>query len=1748
MAFTQQHSAVDSSRQLCQEARVVLTSLRGGPPHIARGELAQDLMELRDRIPMDLERHLNSTNAISATTSEDIPAAEKKDGDESADVAPSPLSEATVTTSFHASMDFSRPFLAVVTDPRASGPHTAVALQSIRRLLQYGSLPANEHMTRGVLACKFEQTNAGQDEAVEMAIADVLNLLLQIGARQMDPRTIHEALHTVFVTRSTFVNSPALVYHLEDVLVDMVGACQQTPQATRVVLEFLVHQLLNIPLAHMLSGSSIDSMMDESTREAQAANDATRVLCLRLVRMTLEPWQSTSLLPIAEDFNKLDEMVPLIQDDLCLSLLMTGQAIWHFGNTNHANGGNAAHLVSPAVLTEICATFTFLWNCPSLRKHLMGPMEVLWTGFYTRALALLRRRREAVNASAYHANLVFDAELEIILESLADLLHLHDHSQTIEADGGGASLEAMFVYYDCSLQRSDVAVGLYVELCRACGGLVNEDGQAVVSTSSGATSGQASVSSLDDVANDDASAASSTGDPTTSLVQVDHPWRPVPAHLKELCAAAIMGGMKCLFRDDKASPQKLMERASRTRNLTSSANAPNLEVGTDEAAPNLEEEDLSITTGRDHALRSVKSQKRFMRKAARIFNLKSSRGIEFLVDCGLLGDPITPLQVATYLRHAIVVGLDKAAVGSYLGEAGKSKETAPVWERDWFHKECLEAYCGLFSFQDQSLLDSLRMFLAAFRLPGEAQQIDRILQAFADKCAALCQEASTLFSKDPKKASDAAYLLSFSIIMLNTDQHNANIREDRKMTADDFVKNNTDYGRDITEPGKEFPREYLIAIYDSIREEEIRTEREGADGAMTVERWKDVLRQARASAEANPGEFHPSHADADDMTELVLEHVWKPILSAIGAFWNVSGRFPPAGAMVPDEAGAGDLPPSSSHGTGPGQINGSNHHAVMLGVQGARLGMDMSLEMLHGVRQLGRVDIFRKIFAWVCDYTGLLHGSTYANPELLSGVAVANSLVESVEAQSAVVVAIRTAVEAGEDLDVDGWKRFWAILFELRDAQVLPHFLLRESDADFLGADRRKEWILAVSEGDMTDVVADASAAIGDGKGKKTPSKPTSMFASFGLAIFGSDEPEEATPSPNANRSGKGESVIWDDLAPSDDEGEDEGDDAGATNDGVVDSPTRRDTLEAEFGDDIAHLSPGAIFEAQLIRESIDIDQHVDAPVTGLETAEETKQRSPRSRLRTRFRQACHLDGFIADSRFLDDDSIKHSLLALMDLIPSGTQQPVAGKPTEIDPSKFSIPAKNGFGRSVSDVSIATPSFVASSSWHVPVSPASEAFAEVVISEIAVKNRDRLKKFWPDVLQEHYVGRLTRLLNEPAPETSKGVIEPDPGLEKRITGLLRLSICSTLRGDMASEVIGCWKHILPMEGENQAQNAFKAFHRHLSEGFWRIVSNVDGIVTLNEYGWEGLLALAQWCAARSSTLPPVRADATPLAEDDPAIQTYRSLHMMLNASDIGKQVPCDVVDCLRTLIAAGDTRNYPQLSIASLDLIQLLNKGKLSAITDTAEQTELFSASGWRRIVDAMAEAGEHPRFSNVRQHALSMLTDLFLDKQNALVPIDHVCKALSEACVPLAGRCIVNMQTGRGAIPSNDEMMIEFDLCIGLIFKPLRHHLDNAVPSHVESHVYPLWTSVLTVLEEVLTVGSKGDETIAVPDSLRSTMHDLATEHLQQATALLISSGVLATDRDTDHEASSNTWKSVLRMGISQKALDSWIKKASAT
>lgn len=90
-----------------------------------------------------------------------------------------------------------------------------------------------------------------------------------------------------------------------------------------------------------------------------------------------------------------------------------------------------------------------------------------------------------------------------------------------------------------------------------------------------------------------------------------------------------------------------------------------------------------------------------------------------------------------------------------------------------------------------------RQFLWSFRLPGEAQKIDRMMECFAKRYCD-CQGENNIFEN-----SDTCYVLSFSIIMLNTSLHNPSVKD--KPTVEQFINMN----RGINQ-GSDLPRELLV--------------------------------------------------------------------------------------------------------------------------------------------------------------------------------------------------------------------------------------------------------------------------------------------------------------------------------------------------------------------------------------------------------------------------------------------------------------------------------------------------------------------------------------------------------------------------------------------------------------------------------------------------------------------------------------------------------------------------------------------------------------------------------------------------------------------------------------------------------------------------------------------------------------------------------------------------------------------------
>lgn len=204
-------------------------------------------------------------------------------------------------------------------------------------------------------------------------------------------------------------------------------------------------------------------------------------------------------------------------------------------------------------------------------------------------------------------------------------------------------------------------------------------------------------------------------------------------------------------------------------------------------------------------LEKEKKRKTAKYNAIRQFNFKPKKGIELL-----LAEKFIPSNNPEHIARFLLTEerLDKAQIGEYLGEG--DEENIAI----------MHAFVDCMDFTKRRFVDALRQFLQSFRLPGEAQKIDRFMLKFANRYVTGNPNA---FAN-----ADTAYVLAYSVILLNTDLHSSKVA--KRMTKLDFIKNN----RGINDNAN-LPDEYLNSIYDEIANDEIvlRSEREAA-AAMGV--------------------------------------------------------------------------------------------------------------------------------------------------------------------------------------------------------------------------------------------------------------------------------------------------------------------------------------------------------------------------------------------------------------------------------------------------------------------------------------------------------------------------------------------------------------------------------------------------------------------------------------------------------------------------------------------------------------------------------------------------------------------------------------------------------------------------------------------------------------------------------------------------------------------------------------------------
>ncbi|XP_008946625.1 PREDICTED: IQ motif and SEC7 domain-containing protein 3 [Merops nubicus] len=204
-------------------------------------------------------------------------------------------------------------------------------------------------------------------------------------------------------------------------------------------------------------------------------------------------------------------------------------------------------------------------------------------------------------------------------------------------------------------------------------------------------------------------------------------------------------------------------------------------------------------------------RKRLYRIGLNLFNINPDKGIQFLISRGFIPD--TPIGVAHFLLQR--KGLSRQMIGEFLGNSKKQ-----------FNRDVLDCVVDEMDFSGMELDEALRKFQAHIRVQGEAQKVERLIEAFSQRYC-MCNPDVVQQFHNP----DTIFILAFAIILLNTDMYSPNIKPDRKMMLEDFIRNlrGVDDGADI-------PRELVVGIYERIQQKELKSNEDHVTYVTKVEK------------------------------------------------------------------------------------------------------------------------------------------------------------------------------------------------------------------------------------------------------------------------------------------------------------------------------------------------------------------------------------------------------------------------------------------------------------------------------------------------------------------------------------------------------------------------------------------------------------------------------------------------------------------------------------------------------------------------------------------------------------------------------------------------------------------------------------------------------------------------------------------------------------------------------------------------
>ncbi|EGC44565.1 Sec7 domain-containing protein [Histoplasma capsulatum var. duboisii H88] len=245
-------------------------------------------------------------------------------------------------------------------------------------------------------------------------------------------------------------------------------------------------------------------------------------------------------------------------------------------------------------------------------------------------------------------------------------------------------------------------------------------------------------------------------------------------------------------------------------------------------------------------LRSQRQRKKVIIQGVAKFNENPKAGIAYLASHKIIEDPDNPHLVAKFLKGTSRIS--KRVLGEFISK--KSNEAL------------LDEFIGLLNFDGKRVDEALRDLLGSFRLPGEAPLITRILTVFSDKYITKVKPSGVA-------DKDSLFVLTYAIIMLNTNLYNRNVKPQDRMSFEGFVKNLRGVNG-----GKDFDTDFLQSIYTSIQHNEIILPDEHENKHAFEYAWKELLMKTVETGEL--AVFDSNVFDAE-----MFQATWRPVVATL---------------------------------------------------------------------------------------------------------------------------------------------------------------------------------------------------------------------------------------------------------------------------------------------------------------------------------------------------------------------------------------------------------------------------------------------------------------------------------------------------------------------------------------------------------------------------------------------------------------------------------------------------------------------------------------------------------------------------------------------------------------------------------------------------------------------------------------------------------------------------------------------------